>query len=181
MFLPLREFTKHPHFKRGAESGKNGDGTTPISMWLRISTAAMTLLQLIRAVVARLSQLAEAARSDLGDRGRPGTGQRQPGKIGNPKPLRMRSSELIRYRVRDAEITISTHARLGDKLALSLQHRVLKVSPAISLANGVQSIKLAGLGFAGGGVPGGGGGGLGLGGPSSIPPGTCDVSCQFAF
>ena len=44
-----------------------------------------------------------------------------------------------------------------------------------------QSIRFGGLGFAGGFAPGGGGGGLGLGGPSSIPPGTCEVSRQSAF
>ena len=60
-----------------------------------------------------------------------------------------------------------------------MQHRVLV--RRVALFNRPQSIKLAGLGFAGGGVPGGGGGGLGRGGPSSIPPGTCDVSFQFAF
>ena len=42
-----------------------------------------------------------------------------------------------------------------------------------------QSMTLTGLGLGGGVVPGGGGGGLGLGGPSSIPPVTCEVKTQF--
>ena len=88
MFLPLREFTKHPHFKRGAESGKNGAAPLLFNVVTDINCSD-DVAAAHPAVVARLSQLAEAARSDLGDRGRPGTGQRQPGKIGNPKALRI--------------------------------------------------------------------------------------------
>ncbi len=88
LFLPLKEFTKHPHFTRSAEPGKNG--TKPLLFNL---VTDLTCSENIAAdhpeVVASLSQLAESARNDLGDRGRPGTGQRKPGKIQNPKPLRM--------------------------------------------------------------------------------------------
>ena len=86
--MPLKEFTKHPHFKRGAESGKNG--TTPLLFNVVTDiNCSDDVAESHPEIVARLSQLADAARNDLGDRGRAGTGQRQPGKIENPKPLRM--------------------------------------------------------------------------------------------
>ena len=88
LFVPLKEFTKHPHFRRG--TGKGKDGTLPLlfNVVTDIKCSEDVAASHPR-VVARLSQIAEAARRDLGDRGLPGTGQRPPGKIQNPKPLRM--------------------------------------------------------------------------------------------
>ena len=43
-------------------------------------------LNVIDSVVARLTALADRARADLGDRGKPGKGQRRIGRIENPTP-----------------------------------------------------------------------------------------------
>jgi len=56
-----------------------------------------------------------------------------------------------------------------DQNALRLDAQ--KIEIVITVFGMFPSITFAGFGL-GGGVPGGGGGGLGLGGPSSIPPGT---------
>ena len=88
LFVPLKEFTKHPHFTRGVESGKNGTKPLLFNVVTDINCSD-DVAAAHPGIVARLSQLAEAARDDLGDRGRAGTGQRQPGKIENPTPLRM--------------------------------------------------------------------------------------------
>jgi arylsulfatase A-like enzyme len=73
LFLPLRQFRRHPHFRRGGDAGpllfnvvddpgsdSNVAGQHP-------------------EVVKRLSALAEEARRELGDVGRRGTGQRPVG------------------------------------------------------------------------------------------------------
>ena len=80
LFLPLESFTNHPHFRKGRktepllfnvvediDSTKNLAGEHPEQ-------------------VRRLTALAEIARADLGDRGRPGANQRAPGKVEHPKP-----------------------------------------------------------------------------------------------
>lgn len=88
LFLPLQDFTKHPHFQRSDQAGKNG--TKPLLFNLRTDiNCSKDIATDHPEVVERLSQLAESARNDLGDRGRPGAGQRQPGKIENPQPLQL--------------------------------------------------------------------------------------------
>ncbi len=80
LFLPLESFSRHPHFRKGQDpepllfhliddvgSTRNVAGQHPDQ-------------------VRRLSALAEIARADLGDAGRPGANQRPPGKVDNPQP-----------------------------------------------------------------------------------------------
>ena len=92
LFLPLKDFTKHPHFNRSDQAGKNGTRPLLFNLYTDINCSQDVAADHPE-VVARLAQLAEIARDDLGDRGRPGAGQRQPGKIENPRPLRLNPSD----------------------------------------------------------------------------------------
>jgi len=92
LFLPLKEFTKHPHFKRGAESHEDGSHPLLFNVVLDVDCSDDCSADQPE-IVARLSNLAEDARADLGDRERPGNGQRQPGKVQNPSPLLLKSSD----------------------------------------------------------------------------------------
>jgi arylsulfatase A len=84
LFLPLREFTQHPHFKRQPTkqplllnvAGKNADLTNYASQHPD--------------VVARLTTLAEDAREILGDGKRLGTQQRPLGHVHDPQPVIMK-------------------------------------------------------------------------------------------
>lgn len=89
LFLPLDEFSRHPHFKSGTDSSRNG--MRPLLFNVVKDIACRNDVAAANpAVVARLLQMAEVARHDLGDRGRSGSGQRQAGKVANPKPLILR-------------------------------------------------------------------------------------------
>lgn len=74
LFLPV-DSVSHPHFKKG-------DDPKPILFNVVTDISCEhNMAKEHPAVVQRLTILAEAARSELGDKGRVGTGQRPPGKI----------------------------------------------------------------------------------------------------
>ncbi len=85
LFLPLTTFTKHPHFRPG-------DPPHPLLFNVVEDISCTTNLAAVRPeIVARLTALAEAWRRELGDRDRPGSGQRPPGYLGDgkvPVPIR---------------------------------------------------------------------------------------------
>jgi len=86
LFLPLLEYTKHPHFKPGTKTKEDGTHALLFNL-IQDVDCSDNLAGEHPEVVARLSELAEAARADLGDRDRPGKGQRMPGKVKQPVPL----------------------------------------------------------------------------------------------
>ena len=86
LFLPLQQFTKHPHFKQGSTKETNGEQPLLFHVVNDIACEE-NLADDQPEVVERLLRLADIARADLGDRGKPGHGQRSPGKVGNPVPL----------------------------------------------------------------------------------------------
>ena len=81
LFVPLEKFTQHPHFGRG-------EGSQPL-LFNVVSDIGSThnVAAEHPGVVARLSALAEQARKDLGDVGRPGSGQRPAGYVDHPVPV----------------------------------------------------------------------------------------------
>jgi arylsulfatase A-like enzyme len=83
LFLPLEDFAKHPHYQ------KNDRERAPLLF--NVVEDVDTSDNVAAAhpeIVARLTALAETVRADLGDAGKPGSGQRPPGKIaGDPKPV----------------------------------------------------------------------------------------------
>ncbi len=75
LFLPLETFTKHPHFRVGQPSvNLLFNVTTDVSCQNNVAKDHLDVVQ-------RLNAYAERARKDLGDRGRPGLGQRPPGQF----------------------------------------------------------------------------------------------------
>ena len=81
LFLPLSEFTKHPHFR------KNQKATTLLFNVVDDIACEHNVADKHPDIVQRLLNAAETAREDLGDRGRPGKGQRERGKVDQPQPL----------------------------------------------------------------------------------------------
>ena len=80
LFVPLEEFSRHPHFAQG-DSGK------PLLFHVVTDIGSRTnVAEQHPEVVARLMKLANSARAELGDRGRTGSGMRSPGKIDQPVP-----------------------------------------------------------------------------------------------
>ena len=84
LFVPLEKYDKHPHFR----AKKPGDAML-FNVVADISCKQDVAAQ-EPAIVKRLLALAEKAREDLGDRGRPGAGQRKPGKVENPVAVLMK-------------------------------------------------------------------------------------------
>lgn len=81
LFLPLRNFVQHPHFKKG-------EGEKPLLFNVENDiSSAYNLAEKYPEIVSRLMVLAEKGREDLGDTNRPGANQRLPGKIDNPVPV----------------------------------------------------------------------------------------------
>ena len=81
LFVALKEFARHPHFTPGEPS-------EPLLFNVVDDIASERNLAAENpAIVARLEALAERAREDLGDVGRPGANQRPPGRVENPKPM----------------------------------------------------------------------------------------------
>ncbi len=75
LFVPLEDFSRHPHFT-------SRPATEPLLFHLRNDVSCRRNVAAEHPdVVRRLSRLADAARRDLGDRGRPGTGQRPAGHL----------------------------------------------------------------------------------------------------
>lgn len=80
LFLPVKQFSRHPHFRRG-------EATEPLLFDVRNDIGCENnLADTHPEVVERLTQLAEQARADLGDLGQRGTDQRSAGKIEHPQP-----------------------------------------------------------------------------------------------
>lgn len=84
LFLPLSDFVRHPHFKKGQPNE-----ALLFNVVQDVASSNNVAAQHPQ-IVSRLSRLAESARRDLGDRGKRGTGQRMPGFLAdrNPSPLR---------------------------------------------------------------------------------------------
>lgn len=81
LFLPLDEFTSHPHF---AASGSS----TPLLFNVTEDIASRHNVALDNPeVVQELLRWAEKGREDLGDLNHPGRNQRLPGKVENPVPV----------------------------------------------------------------------------------------------
>lgn len=80
LFVPLKEFSRHPHFKKG-------EGSKPLlfNVETDISSEHNVAAQHPE-IVKELMALAEKGRADLGDTNRPGVNQRSAGKIENPVP-----------------------------------------------------------------------------------------------
>lgn len=84
LFLPLREFTQHPHFQRQP---------TKQPLLLNVAGPNADLTNYANQhpdVVARLTTLAEEAREILGDGNRSGTQQRPLGHVNDPQPVIMK-------------------------------------------------------------------------------------------
>ncbi len=85
LFVPLDSFRRHPHF---------GD-ERPVEPLLFNLVNDVGSERNVAAdhpeVVGRLMTLAERARTDLGDRGRPGANQRPPGVVEDPRPQMIQS------------------------------------------------------------------------------------------
>ena len=80
LFLPLDDFVRHPHFKKGQSSN-------PLLFnVVQDVDCSNDMAESHPEIVARLSKFAERARSELGDRGAPGAGQRQPGQRTSKQP-----------------------------------------------------------------------------------------------
>ncbi|QDU63649.1 Arylsulfatase [Planctomycetes bacterium Pan216] len=80
LFLPLDSFRSHPHFKKGESSEPLlFNVVEDIGSTKNVATSHPE-------VVARLTELAERARKELGDQGRPGQQQRPLGQVETPTP-----------------------------------------------------------------------------------------------
>ena len=80
LFLPVATFPSHPHYRQGQK---------PEPLLFNVVEdlgSTNNLAQTHPDQVRRLMALAEIARADLGDRGRPGANQRPPGKVEQPRP-----------------------------------------------------------------------------------------------
>lgn len=80
LFLPLDDFVRHPHFKKGATD-------KPLLFNVeRDIASAKNVADANPKIVQRLTACADQARADLGDLGRKGKGQRAVGTFKNPRP-----------------------------------------------------------------------------------------------
>lgn len=89
LFLPIDYVPGHPHFRKG-----DAPRTLLFNVVKDVSSKHDVSPQ-HSDVVFRLMKLAEAAREDLGDKGKPGAGQRKPGKIdGDAQPQLLQKNAL---------------------------------------------------------------------------------------
>lgn len=87
LFVPLEGFQRHPHFTKG-QSKK------PLLFNLLTDIGSEKNVAAEHSeIVEELTKLAEKARQDLGDANQPGKNQRPPGRIENPKPQRVPTSQ----------------------------------------------------------------------------------------
>jgi len=83
LFIPLDDFKTHPHFAEGGSK-------TPLLFNVEEDISSRNNLAAENPEVVReLMMWAEKGRQDLGDANRKGAGQRAPGKIDNPVPVKM--------------------------------------------------------------------------------------------
>lgn len=83
LFVPLEQFSRHPHFKPGHSADPLlFNVVTDVGCESNVAADHPD-------VVARLMGLASEAREDLGDRGIVGRGMRQPGRVEHPSPVVM--------------------------------------------------------------------------------------------
>lgn len=84
LFLPLDEFARHPYFKAGTKN-------TPPLLFNVVKDIATehNVADNHPDIVARLCDLAEKMRADLGDRDAPGPGIRPIGRVEKPRPMRI--------------------------------------------------------------------------------------------
>ena len=80
LFLPLQQFSRHPHFQQGEPA------TTLLFNIVTDVRSQNNVAADHPDVVRRLQQLAVKALIELGDTNQPGNGQRLPGIISNPLP-----------------------------------------------------------------------------------------------
>ena len=83
MFVPLDQFTKHPHFRpKQKASVLLFNVEEDIASESDVASEHPNVVERLLALA-----LAEKGREDLGDRGRAGAGQRQRGKVDRTWPL----------------------------------------------------------------------------------------------
>lgn len=84
LFVPLEEFSQHPHFREG-------EGHEPLLFNVREDISSRhNVAKANPKVVEELMEWAQKGRRDLGDTNNPGKNQRPPGKIENPVPVSMK-------------------------------------------------------------------------------------------
>lgn len=83
LFVPLDDFKTHPHFPEGGSE-------SPLLFNIEEDISSRNnLAKENPRIVKKLLRWADKGRKDLGDAGRLGTGQRPPGKIKNPIPVKL--------------------------------------------------------------------------------------------
>jgi putative membrane-bound dehydrogenase-like protein len=89
MFVPINSPVGHPHFK-------NGQKTKPLLFNVVDDVSCEKNVAAAHPeIIAKLSKVADQARADLGDKGKPGPGQRKPGRIaGEPQPQVLQKNAL---------------------------------------------------------------------------------------
>ena len=81
LFVPLEEFSRHPHFRNRSHSEQPLLFNVVTDIGSRTNVAEQH-----PEVVARLMKLANSARAELGDRGQPGSGMRTRGQVEQSTP-----------------------------------------------------------------------------------------------
>ncbi|MDE0819429.1 MAG: arylsulfatase, partial [Pirellulaceae bacterium] len=80
LFVPLEDFSRHPHFKKGDKA------TTLLFNVVTDIRSQQNVATQHPEIVKQLTELANQARQDLGDVSLSGSGQRLAGKTANPQP-----------------------------------------------------------------------------------------------
>ncbi len=92
LFLPLKDFARHPHYNKNKP---NEDGSFGPLLFNVVDDIACdnNLASEHPDVVKRLSAFAKEMRKDLGDRDKPGPGIRKIGRVANPVPIVAKTAE----------------------------------------------------------------------------------------
>lgn len=86
LFVPLKEFSRHPHFKKG-------EGSQPLLFNVVTDISCEhNVADQHPEIVKELQALAEKGRADLGDTNRPGANQRKAAHIENPVPPTLKTT-----------------------------------------------------------------------------------------